>query len=89
MDGFEFGFNEYFDAKDLGDMCGWVLELGFSMTTARDLEKRIREPHRFYHGPFHLNYLWKLFKSRSSELSFKERIIIGLAIVFHDSVYDI
>lgn len=82
-------FQNYFDAKELGPMCYWLLDFGFSEEVVRDIENKLREPHRFYHGPFHIKYLWDLLEKRKNDYSEKEFIVLALSIVFHDIIYNI
>lgn len=75
--------------SSLEPMFHWLLSLGFSERTTTDMAQRLAEPHRFYHGPFHISYLWSLFLQRQPGLEAEEQIVIGCAIAFHDIIYSI
>jgi len=67
-----------------------ILQMYLSEPSIKDLEKRWREPHRYYHN---IDHLILILKDIEKDIDFKhlsiyEKHAILLAAFFHDAVYD-
>lgn len=75
-------------------MSNYGFEHIISETEARALLQRYEEPHRYYHGLEHLNFLFKrlnAFKRACGDefLSADQKTAAGLICLYHDAVYKV